>query len=134
MSWKAYVHLAFDEIRLAGAHSRHVSRRLVAALQDPLEVVPAQRRPVLANQLRPLTDPVAQSDRDQADREMATEPDRQGIGVAINGPTSRQRSGGIYRWPVTTIERIGVTAPRALAFHRGDRQQPNGRQADGPRV
>ena len=90
MSWDAYVHLAFDEIRLAGANSPQVSRRLVAALDDLLEVAPAERRPVLADQLRLLTDAVRQSDRDVADREMATEPDGQGIGVAVNGSTPRQ--------------------------------------------
>ena len=45
MSWDAYVHLAFDEIRLAGAHSPQVSRRLVAALGDLLEMAPVERRP-----------------------------------------------------------------------------------------
>ena len=33
MSWEAYVHLAFDEIRLAGAGSPQVTRRLKAALE-----------------------------------------------------------------------------------------------------
>ena len=32
MTWENYVHLAFDEIRMAGAGSPQVSRRLVAAL------------------------------------------------------------------------------------------------------
>ena len=36
MDWDAYVHLAFDEIRLAGAGSPQVSRRLQAALEDLL--------------------------------------------------------------------------------------------------
>jgi len=35
MTWNAYVHLAFDEIRLAGAGSPQVARRLQAALEDP---------------------------------------------------------------------------------------------------
>ena len=34
MSWEEYVHLAFDEIRMAGAGSPQVSRRLLAALDD----------------------------------------------------------------------------------------------------
>ena len=85
MSWDAYVHLAFDEIRLAGAHSPQVSRRLVAALDDLLEVAPVERRPVLADQLRLLTAAVQDSDRDGADREMAIQADGQGIGVAVNG-------------------------------------------------
>ena len=89
MSWDAYVHLAFDEIRLAGSHSPQVSRRLVAALEDLLEVAPAERRPVLADQVRLLTDAVRQTERDPADREMATAPDPQGIGVAVNGSRLR---------------------------------------------
>ena len=88
MSWNAYVHLAFDELRLAGASSPQVSRRLVAALRDLLEVAPAERRPVLADQLRLLTSAIRHSDRDVADRDMALEPDSQGIGVAVNGATS----------------------------------------------
>ena len=43
---------------------------------------------MLADQLRLLTAAIRQSDRDDADREMATEPDAQGIGVAVNGATS----------------------------------------------
>ena len=35
MDWDAYVHLAFDEIRIAGATSPQVSRRLTAALTTP---------------------------------------------------------------------------------------------------
>jgi hypothetical protein len=35
MSWDAYVHLASDEIRMAGAQSPQVTRRLVAALPGP---------------------------------------------------------------------------------------------------
>jgi uncharacterized membrane protein len=84
MSWDAYVHLAFDEIRLAGAHSPHVSRLIVAALEDLLEVAPLHRRPVLAHQLRLLTAAVRQRDRDDADQERAIEPDGQGIGVAAD--------------------------------------------------
>ena len=36
MTWEAYVHLAFDEIRQAGADSPQVARRLRAALDDLL--------------------------------------------------------------------------------------------------
>ena len=35
MDWDAYVHLAFDEIRLVGAGSPQVSRRLIAAFDRP---------------------------------------------------------------------------------------------------
>jgi len=85
MSWNAYVHLAFDEIRLAGAQSPQVSRRLVAALCDLLDVAPPERRPVLAMQLRLLQQAVGDGGRDPADRHMALAPDGQGIGVAVDG-------------------------------------------------
>ena len=35
------MHLAFDEIRMAGARSPQVTRRLVAALEDLRSVAPA---------------------------------------------------------------------------------------------
>ncbi len=44
MSWEAYVHLAFDEIRLAGAGSPQVTRRLKAALTDLRSIAPAGAR------------------------------------------------------------------------------------------
>ena len=43
MDWEAYVHLAFDEIRLAGAGSPQVARRLRASLEDLRERAPAER-------------------------------------------------------------------------------------------
>ncbi|WP_426575020.1 DUF2254 domain-containing protein [Aquihabitans sp. McL0605] len=54
MTWDAYVHLAFDEIRMAGAGSPQVARRLRAALDDLLAVAPESRQPVLRLQLERL--------------------------------------------------------------------------------
>ena len=83
MNWDAYVHLAFDEIRLAGASSPQVSRRLVAALEDLIEIASPAHREALVEQLRLLIEEVRTSGRDEADIELGTEPDGQGIGVAI---------------------------------------------------
>jgi uncharacterized membrane protein len=47
MTWDAYVDLAFEEIRLAGAGSPQVTRRLQAVLDDLRAVAPADRRGVL---------------------------------------------------------------------------------------
>ena len=44
MSWAAYVQLAFDEIRLAGAASPQVARRLREALEDLRSIAPMERR------------------------------------------------------------------------------------------
>lgn len=51
MTWEDYVHLAFDEIRLAGAKSPQIVRRLRAALEDLLAVAPAERKRSLRAQL-----------------------------------------------------------------------------------
>lgn len=81
MDWDAYVHLAFDEIRIAGAQSPQVSRRLIAALQDLLEVAPPDRRSILDYELALLRDAVADAP-DKRDVAFALTPDPQGIGVA----------------------------------------------------
>lgn len=51
MSWEDYVHLAFDEIRLAGAKSPQIVRRLRSALEDLLAVAPPERKRSLKEQL-----------------------------------------------------------------------------------
>jgi uncharacterized membrane protein len=81
MSWEAYVHLVFDEVRLAGIESPQVTRRLVAALDDLLTIAPPERRPPLQRQL----DLIVMASRDGAERaehdqELATRPDPTGIG------------------------------------------------------
>ena len=50
MTWDAYVHLAFDEIRLAGAGSPQVTRRLKAALTDLRSLALPDRIAVLEEQ------------------------------------------------------------------------------------
>lgn len=54
MAWDDYVHLAFDEIQLAGAGSPQVARRMRSALEDLLAVAPPERRGVLKEQLELL--------------------------------------------------------------------------------
>ena len=73
---------ALDEIRLAGARSPQVSRRLMAALEDLMEIAPPQRRPALRNQLELLRQDVAAASLEPLDLEMALSPDPLGIGVA----------------------------------------------------
>lgn len=51
MTWDDYVHLAFDEIRLAGAGSPQVARRLRAALLDLRSIAPPERCPALDEQI-----------------------------------------------------------------------------------
>jgi len=82
MDWDAYVHLAFDEIRLAGVRSPQVTRRLTAALEDLLEVAPSERRAALASQLQLLRDRVDDLGEIEHDQLFALTSDVQGIGVA----------------------------------------------------
>jgi uncharacterized membrane protein len=89
MSWDDYVHLAFDEIRLAGAESPQVSRRLVAAIEDLLRVAPEERRPPLREQLQLLGEALRSSPMSERDIEAGLSPDGQGIGVA-SGVIARQ--------------------------------------------
>ena len=49
--WEDYVHLAFDEIRMAGAGSPPVARRLAAALRDLRSIALPERLAVLDEQL-----------------------------------------------------------------------------------
>jgi uncharacterized membrane protein len=82
MDWDAFVHLAFDEIRLAGAASPQVTRRLADALHDLATTVPPSRRDVLDEELALLGAGVERNAGGTAESEMALVPDRQGIGTA----------------------------------------------------
>jgi uncharacterized membrane protein len=82
MDWDAYVHLAFDEIRLAGKRSPQVTRRLTAALEDLLVVTPADRRGAILSQLQLLRDQIDDLPEVEQDQRFALTPDVQGIGVA----------------------------------------------------
>jgi uncharacterized membrane protein len=83
MSWEAYVHLAFDEIRMVGAGSPRVSRRLKAALDDLRSIAPLKRADVLDKQLELLVAATQRAMDDEHDVDMALHPDREGIGAAV---------------------------------------------------
>jgi uncharacterized membrane protein len=84
MTWEAYVHLAFDEIRLAGAGSPQVVRRLKAALSDLRTIAPQERVPILEDQLELLAAAAARALDDDREVEMALSEDREGIGAAAS--------------------------------------------------
>lgn len=81
MDWNSYVQLAFEEIRMAGAQSPQVSRRLQAALEDLKRVAPPDRQPILDRQLDLLAASAREVVADDRDLHTALQPDRQGIGV-----------------------------------------------------
>ena len=75
MSWEAYVHLAFDEIRLAGAGSPPVTRRLKAALTDLRSIAPPERAVIIDLQLDLLATTTEASLSDERDVELALHED-----------------------------------------------------------
>jgi uncharacterized membrane protein len=94
LDWSGYVRLAFDEIRLAGAGSPQVTRRLRAAIDDLKTVAPAERQAPLDRQLVLLTAGVTRRLESDDDVDAALTPDRQGIG---SGPdVRRSRDGSPY--------------------------------------
>jgi uncharacterized membrane protein len=84
MTWDAYVHLAFDEIRLAGAASPQVARRLTAALTDLRTVAPAGRTESIDRQLELLAHSTETSMSDERDIAFALHGDPEGIGAAAS--------------------------------------------------
>ena len=82
MGWDDYVHLAFDEIRMAGASSPQVSRRLESALKDLRAVAPTDRVGVIDDQLERLKGAVKEAIKDERDAALMLADDREGLGPA----------------------------------------------------
>jgi uncharacterized membrane protein len=82
MTWEAFVRLAFDEIRLVGAGSPQVSRRLMAALHDLREAVPLERVAIIDHEIELLERSASRRFGDGRDASMSLRPDREGIGQA----------------------------------------------------
>jgi uncharacterized membrane protein len=80
VGWDDYVWLAFTELRVAGAGSPQVPRRLRAALEDLLEVAPPDRRAPLERQLKLLEAQVERTYDEDEQIERANTADHQGIG------------------------------------------------------
>ncbi len=80
MSWEAYLLLATEEIRLAGAASPPVTRRLRAALLDLRSIAPPDRVGPVDRQLELLTAATQSAFDDERDLEVALGSDGQGIG------------------------------------------------------
>jgi uncharacterized membrane protein len=73
LSWAGYVAVAFDEIVELGSSSPFVARRLLAALDDLVDVAPEERRPPLEEQRRRLLAGAEEND-------IRLVPDVQGLG------------------------------------------------------
>lgn len=73
--WDAYVHLGFDEIRLAGESQLQVHRRLRAILADLGSITPGERQAVLRDERARIDAAAERSFAGVRDRADATEPD-----------------------------------------------------------
>ncbi len=80
MTWEDYVHLAFDEIRLAGAGSPQIARRMRAALEDLLTIAPAERKGPLQQQLDLLKAGSKEKQAQASDQEHSSRADARGLG------------------------------------------------------
>jgi uncharacterized membrane protein len=80
MTWEDYVHLAFEEIRIAGVGSPQVTRRLRAAIEDLLNVAPKERKQCLQEQLALLDSAIQKAITAPSDLAHASQSDRSGIG------------------------------------------------------
>ena len=80
MAWADYVHLAFDEIRIAGAGSPQIARRLRAALEDLLTIAPRERKSSLKEQLELLNSGIEGSIGEGGDRTHSSRNDPSGLG------------------------------------------------------
>ena len=82
MTWEDYVHLGFDEIRMTGAGSPQISRRLLAALSDLRRVALPERIEVLDEQLALLRAATVEAMDDERDVRRALTPDPEGLGAS----------------------------------------------------
>ncbi len=88
-AWEDFLRLAFDEIRLYGAGSVQVMRRMKALVTELIEVLPEERRPALQKWQERLRSTVDRSFSDQQDKLEASVADRQGLGSSRrNAPES----------------------------------------------
>jgi len=93
-SWRDYLDLAVTEIRLYGASSPQVCRRLRALLVDLEQTVLPQNRGAVAEQLALLDRSVDASFTDPDLRRLALREDRQGIGGASPAPRRAEARAG----------------------------------------
>jgi uncharacterized membrane protein len=88
-SWEDYLHLAFDEIRQYGSGSVQVMRRLRSALAGVAEAVASETRTAAVQAyLKQLDLSILRSPLDADDRAVASQEDRQGLGVSRKRPAT----------------------------------------------
>jgi uncharacterized membrane protein len=91
-NWEDFVHLGVTEIRMYGASSIQVMRRLRAMLENLIEILPPRRHRFLHEQMRLLDAALERYFPDQEDRKAAGLADYAGIGGVADprGGTDRK--------------------------------------------
>jgi uncharacterized membrane protein len=79
--WDDFLRLAFEEIRMYGATSVQIMRRMRALMASLAEVVPPERLPPLRRWERRLEESIEQSFSTAEQRREASVVDRQGLGI-----------------------------------------------------
>jgi uncharacterized membrane protein len=82
-TWEDYLRLSFDEIRQYGASSGQVMRRLRSALSGVVEAITNETRSATVQAyLEQLDLAISHSPLDAQDRLVASQEDRQGLGLS----------------------------------------------------
>jgi len=81
-SWDDFIRLAFDEIRLYGATSIQVMRRMKALVSDLIAALPEEREAALRDHQKRLDATIARSFKYAEEKRQASVEDRQGLGVS----------------------------------------------------
>lgn len=79
-AWEDFLRLAFDEIRLYGATSVQVMRRMKALMNQLISLLPEERRPALRHWRDRLQSAVEHTYSDAQDKLDASDEDAQGLG------------------------------------------------------
>jgi uncharacterized membrane protein len=88
-TWDDLLRLSFDEICYCGATSVQVMRRMNALVHDLIGAVPEERRPLLQGWDARLKATIARSFAEGEERMEASQQDRQGLGMGIEGVAIR---------------------------------------------
>jgi uncharacterized membrane protein len=88
-NWEDFVHMACSEIRVCGAGSFQIARRLAAMIEDLLGLLPAHRLPALEKEKELLDRALQEHYRFPEDLALARVPDIQGLGGSARSPIER---------------------------------------------
>ncbi len=79
-NWEDYISVSCTEIRACGASNVQIARRMRAMLDNLIATLPARRHAALDAERRRLNVAIASLYPIDEDRELASIPDRQGLG------------------------------------------------------